>query len=274
MPELPEVETIKRDLVEKIFNKRIINIFVLDPRVIRNTDPKVFIQHCINKTISEISRQGKAIVIGFREKGYLVIQPMMTGQLICHNGRRDEGLEKATKIIFELSNDLYLNYNDQRLFGRIHFVKKLKEIAYFQTIGPDPLGPKFNFPWLKEALQKHKAPIKSLLMHQNFLAGIGNIYASEILFRSHIAPQRLANSLRQGEIRSLYKAIKNVLSEAIKSRGTSMRNYRDTDGKKGNFIHRIRVYGRENQRCPCCKTPITRIVLSGRSTFYCHQCQT
>ncbi len=271
MPELPEVETIKEDLKKKILNTCITKVEVYDSRVIRNCSLRIFNQSIKNKLISQVLRRGKAMIFKFNDGvGYLVIQPMMTGQLIL---AKKNVTTKFTKLTFELSNDQYLHYNDQRLFGRIQVVSDLKEIKYFCTLGPDPLSEDFHIEWLEGELKKRTMPIKSLLMNQNIISGIGNIYASEILFRSGINPRRPALSLNKKEITALYRATQAILKEAIRFRGTSMMNYRDGKGHRGRFLDRIKVYGRENEHCFRCEGLIQRLVLSGRSTFYCQNCQ-
>lgn len=278
MPELPEVETIRRDLVQRIVGLTIYDVAILDPRVIRYSSKAQFRRRCIKKTIVDISRRGKAIIIHFAPAGYVIVQPMMTGHLIYNQAgkksvARPEGPSPDTKIIFTLSNQSRLNYNDQRLFGRVQFVEDLTTVDFFRHIGPEPLGWEFTLDWLKSNLKKRKGPIKSLLMNQHFIAGIGNIYASEILFQSRINPQRPAPRLKQEEITSLHRATIDILNEAVSLRGTSMRNYRDLSGSPGNFMNRIKVYGRGQEECYLCKTLITKIVQAGRSTFYCRKCQ-
>ncbi len=267
MPELPEVETLKRDLQKKIIHKRIVRITVTDHRVIRRPRPRQFIRRLAGKTFSNITRRGKAIVLTFTDPGYLVIQLMMTGQLIY-----GKALTKA-KVQFHLSDSRCLNYNDQRLFGRLHFVRDLNEIKYLQSLGPDPLMGGLRVDDLKKALAARRAPIKSLLMNQNFMAGIGNIYASEILFGSRIHPQRPANTLAAQEIKVLSQTTASTLKEALRFRGTSLNTYRDLNGQKGKFLNRLKVYGREGEGCFQCQTPIARIVQAGRSTFFCRRCQ-
>ena len=198
---------------------------------------------------------------------------MMSGQLIYHERFVPEEKLKSTKITFKLSEACYLNYNDHRLFGRINAVKDLSELKFFQTIGPDPLESAFTPEWLKERLLKHKAPIKSLLMNQQFVAGIGNIYASEILFRSRISPLRAGCSLRRAEVLLLYQSTVDVLNEAICLRGSSMNTYRDVNNEKGGFMNRVQVYGREDEQCLHCGNFIRRIIQAGRSTFFCRRCQ-
>ena len=272
MPELPEVETIRRDLAEQVIGLTISAIQVLDDRVIRNCSARQFCRQCLGKTITTVTRRGKAIVIQFSPPGYAIIQPMMTGHLV-YDPVGEKVTDRDTKIVFTLSNQSRLNYNDQRLFGRIQYVDDLKKIEFFRHIGPEPLEKEFTVDWLKLNLEKSSGPIKSLLMNQHFIAGIGNIYASEILFRSRISPRRSARRLKREEIALLHRATVDILKEAVSLRGTSMRNYRDLSGTKGNFMNRIKVYGREQEKCLQCKTPITKIVQAGRSTFYCKRCQ-
>ena len=205
--------------------------------------------------------------------GYLVIQLKMTGQLIYGEDLKTIENLKETKVTFKLSDGHYLNYNDQRLFGRLSFVKRLEDHPYLQSIGIEPLSDGFNAEWLKKELKQRKTPVKMLLMKQEFLAGIGNIYASEILFHARIHPKKSARTLNVSQVQSLCVETKDILKRAIKFRGSSMRNYRDSFGEKGRFMSQIKVYGRENEACFNCKTPITRIVQGARSTFFCKKCQ-
>lgn len=231
MPELPEVETIARDLRRKILDQKIEDITVYDARV---------------------------------------IQLMMTGQLINSARPRQD---KVTKVSLRLSNGRYLHYNDQRLFGRLQVVDTLEQIPYFNKLGPEPLTNGFSPSWLAKKLKEKKVPIKALLMDHTFVAGIGNIYASEILFQSRINPKRPAHRLKKEDINKLHAATRKILTEAIRWRGTSMNTYRDANGEKGGFIRRIKVYGRENEDCSRCKTPLLKILQRGRSTFFCPRCQ-
>ncbi len=272
MPELPEVETIRRDLADNLLNLKIQEIQVLDSRVLRNCTKAEFIRRCTSKTIFQVFRRGKALVIQLKPAGYLVIQPMMTGHLIFFPSPTHAVLND-TKIVFTLSNQSRLNYNDQRLFGRIQFVENLQEVSFFRHLGPDPFDAVFTVDWLRANLKKRKGPIKPLLMNQNFIAGIGNIYASEILFQSAISPKQSACKINREKIQRLHQAVIDILQEAVSLRGTSMRNYRDLSGVQGNFKNRIKVYGRAQEQCPQCASTIVKIVQAGRSTFFCRKCQ-
>lgn len=272
MPELPEVETVKRDLIPYLLGQRINAIRILDARVIRGIPPKKFTEGLKGRIFKDISRRGKAIIFRLDNGQHLIVQLMMTGQLVHTKILPDIPL-KETKVIFELSNGTYLNYNDQRLFGRLSLIAKLENFKHFTLLGPEPFDVSFNPRFIKESLKKRSVAVKSVLMDHTFVAGIGNIYASEILFRSRIDPRRKANRIKSVEIESMHRMTLEVLDEAIRYRGSSMRNYRDGNGQKGKFNQLIKVYAREDEPCVSCTKPIIKIVQSGRSTFFCKQCQ-
>ena len=272
MPELPEVETVKRDISRYILGRSIKAVRVIDGRVIRGISIKAFANRLIGRKFVEISRRGKAIICRLDDEQLFVVQLMMTGQLV-YAASIPQNPPKETKVIFELSDASALNYNDQRLFGRLSLIKKLEDIKYFTILGPEPFDKSFNPQFMKDHLTRRSVPIKNALMDHTFVAGIGNIYASEILFRSRIDPRRRAHRLKLNEIECVHRVTREVLDEAIKFRGSSMRNYRDGDGKKGTFNKRIKVYAREDEPCESCRAPIVRIVQGGRSTFFCQSCQ-
>jgi len=269
MPELPEVETIRLDLQKSLPGLHITDIKIVDQRILKTNAPLSFIKQIKHKTFDAVIRRGKMLIIPFKEGGFLLVHLKMTGQLIYG----EKLTLKETKIVFCLSNGKYLNYNDQRLFGRLSFVPQLQEEPFLKMIGPEPFTDDFNHGWLSVQLKKRRIPIKTLLMDQHFIAGIGNIYASEILFDAKISPKKKSDRLSRSEINALHQATIRVLKEAIRFRGTSMRNYRDSNGEKGSFINRIKVYNKENKPCPVCSFEIKRIVQAGRSTFYCQRCQ-
>ena len=272
MPELPEVETVKRDLEQSVLGKTIHDIRILDARIIRDIQPARFKSVLKNKTIQNISRRGKAIIFNLRPGPFLIVQLMMTGQLVSLKKMPDV-LLKDTKVIFTLSNHSYLFYNDQRLFGRLSLIDDLNDFKHFRLLGPEPFDASFNPEFMRTAFENKTVAVKKVLLDHTFVAGIGNIYASEILFRSGIDPRRRAKSLKIQEIKLLHKEILEVLQEAIDHRGSSMRNYRDGQGEKGRFNERIRVYAREGDSCLKCGSPIMKIVQGGRSTFFCKKCQ-
>ncbi len=243
MPELPEVETIKRDLLGRLPGRVIEGVSVKDAMVVRSSSPGLFEKGIAGRKVTGVERRGKAVILKLSGDFSLVIQLVMTGQLVF--GRKSP----QARVSFRLSGGEYLNYNDQRRFGRLTLVRDLEELKFFRSLGPEPLSGAFNLKWFRKHLKKHKAPIKSLLMNQNFVAGIGNIYASEILFRCGIKPSRPADTLTSGEAAILRKTTVGVLREAIRFRGSSIHTYRDTKGEKGFFINRIKVYGKEKEEC-------------------------
>lgn len=280
MPELPEVETVVRDLRKKVKGLTILEVKIHDGRVVRE-NLQDFCRKLKGSTMTNVSRRGKAIIIetlGVRDwtleknssVSFLIVQLMMTGQMIYSSSCEPA---RDTKVTFRLSNGECLHYNDFRTFGRLQVVNALSEIGYFGRLGPEPLEKDFTFLWLKQALAKKTTPIKPLLLNHQFVAGIGNIYASEILFASRIHPLRRAGTLKDQEIVLLHRNIREILKEAIRFRGTSMNTYRDTKGEKGNFMNRIKVYGREKETCFSCPGLLAKTVQSGRSTFYCPSCQ-
>jgi formamidopyrimidine-DNA glycosylase len=267
MPELPEVETIVRDLNKSIQSKIISDVIVHDAFLLRQKSAD-FIHRLKKQAVAKITRRGKAIIIHLDSGEFLVIQLMMTGQLVF------DGMEdKHTRIRFVFSDVSRLLYNDQRRFGQLRVVAKLEEINHFNILGPEPFSKEFTPHFMRAAFQKKTRPIKNFLLDHTFVAGIGNIYACEILFRSRISPKRQAGRITMAEANTIHRNIVGVLKEAITHRGSSMRNYRDGAGQKGKFNERLAVYAREGLRCPRCQKPILRITQAGRSTFYCGHCQ-
>lgn len=267
MPELPEVETIVRDLSKSLRCKTFSKGIVHDAFVLRQ-GKEDFIRRIRGQAIEKITRRGKAVIVHLASGEFLVIQLMMTGQLIA-NGPKD----KHTRITFIFSDGSNLLYNDQRRFGQLRVVAKLSEIKHFGILGPEPFSKDFTFPYMREAFRKTIRPVKNLLLDHTFVAGIGNIYACEILFRSLVSPKRQARRVSPGKIQAIHRMITEVLKEAIAHRGSSMRNYRDGAGKKGRFNERLAVYARQGLPCPRCQKAIQRVSQAGRGTFYCAHCQ-
>jgi len=267
MPELPEVETIKRDLEKKILQYRFRRVEVIDPFILR-TPTAQFIQAFNDQSVRAVSRRGKALIIELSSGKFLIVQLMMTGQLVV-----DGVPDKHTHVIFHFIGDRTLLYNDQRKFGQLRMVNQLAEVKHFQLLGPEPFDQSFDAAYLFEHTRHSKRPVKTLLLDHTFVAGIGNIYACEILFRAKVSPTRLAGRLSLAQAKDIHHQIVEVLREAIAHRGSSMRNYRDASGQEGAFKKLIRVYAREGEPCVRCKSSIKRITQAGRSTFYCAKCQ-
>jgi formamidopyrimidine-DNA glycosylase len=273
MPELPEVETIVRDL-QSLIGKTFSDAVIHDVFLLRQK-PNDFIRRLKGQSIENITRRGKAVIMHLSSGEFLIVQLMMTGQLIaqCLPAGRQGQQDKHTRLTFNFSDESWLLYNDQRRFGQLRVVANLKEINYFNILGPEPFSQEFTPAFIRRAFGKTTRPIKNALLDHSFVAGIGNIYACEILFRSRISPRRQARRLSLAEIKTMHPTVIEVLNEAIRYRGSSMRNYRDGSGARGKFNERLAVYGREGLPCHRSHKPIQRIVQAGRSTFYCRRCQ-
>lgn len=271
MPELPEVETIKRDLEEVIIDQTIVKVDVFRPSVVKQPEINKFKSGLKNAQIKQVIRRGKLLVIEIQTKDnkalYLTVHLRMTGQMVYG------ALDKKARVSFKLSNGDFLCYNDQRTLGELRLVKDWKQLSVIAQMGPEPLSPEFKLNVFSEQLSKRSTKIKPLLLDQHFIAGIGNIYAAEALFLSKIMPDRTARSLKPGEVKALFKNIKQVLTKAIKCRGSSFSDYRDGHGQLGTFSQHFYVYGRKSQPCLVCKNKIQRIALGGRGTFFCSKCQ-
>jgi formamidopyrimidine-DNA glycosylase len=272
MPELPEVETICRDLLRLVRGLVFEDVRIIDRRVIRGGSGAFFHRSLVGRKIVDVRRRGKAVVLDLGGL-CLVVQPMMTGQLVARSGPAEDVLLKETKIVFLLSKRRQLLYNDQRLFGRLQIVAREEDLDYIRQLGPDPLDKNFTVEVLAERLRQRRPAIKTVLMDGRCIAGIGNIYASEILFRCGIDPCQSAMRLSMPQMMRLHKAVLEVLCEAVAMGGTTVRNYRSGDGQSGQFQNVVRVYGRDGQPCQVCGREIVRIVQSQRSTFYCSHCQ-
>ncbi len=271
MPELPEVETIKRDLEEVIINQTIIKVDVNRVSVVKQPEINKFKSGLKSAKIKQVIRRGKLLVIKTQTKDkktlYLTVHLRMTGQLVYGE------LDKKARVSFKLSNGNYLCYNDQRTLGELRLVPDWKQLSVVTKMGPEPLSSEFKLKLFAKLLAKRSAKIKPLLLDQHFIAGIGNIYAAEALFLSKIMPDRLACSLKPSEVKLLFKNIIQILTKAIKCRGSSFSDYRDGHGQLGTFSQHFNVYGRKSQPCLVCKNKIQRIALGGRGTFFCSKCQ-
>ena len=270
MPELPEVETIKRELEKTIINKKIVDVIVNNPKVIRGISEKKFIQELKNVKIKNIIRKGKLLIFGLNSGKYLTVHLKMTGQLIYPRlGRVSQG--KITRVSFKFSDKKIMDFNDLRLFGELKIVDDWRELKFIQELGPEPF--EINAKQFKELLKNRKTKIKVLFMDQKFISGIGNLYANEALFKAKIDPRRPANKLSNKEKELLFKEIKNILSKAIKYGGSSVDDYVRVSGNKGDYVKYLQVYDRAGEKCFRCKGIIKRIALSGRGTYFCPNCQ-
>jgi formamidopyrimidine-DNA glycosylase len=261
MPELPEVETVVRTLRPAIVGRRILNAEFLQLRVLRGS-PHATTKALVGRRIKSIERHGKFIAIRL-DRGYLVIHLGMTGKLLVNAEST-----KWTHAIFTLDHGI-LHYDDQRQFGRIEYGVELPDRV--AALGPEPL--EVTLADFATRLRARSSPVKAVLLNQAVVRGIGNIYADEALFRAGVHPKRAAASLGKDRIERVYNAMREVLAEAIESRGSSVSNYVDADGRKGSFQLAHRVYRRTGEPCISCGTKIKRTVLVQRGTHFCPKCQ-
>jgi formamidopyrimidine-DNA glycosylase len=276
MPELPEIETIKRYLEEDVIGRKIKDVKILNKKSFFGDKKKI-----LNSKILKIERKGKMLIfrldadkrrltrinsIGLN----LVFHLKLTGQLIFLNFLRNSEIKKYTRVIFILDKG-FLIFNDVRKFGWIKVLDDEDLSKELSKIGKEPFD--LNFKYLKEIFSKTKRPIKIVLMEQGKIAGLGNIYANEALFLSKIHPLKPANKLKDSEIKNLLSAIKKVIKKAIKLQGTSFRFYVKPDESKGSYQEEFLVYQRKDKKCLRCKSKIKYIKIGGRGTFYCTRCQ-
>ena len=285
MPELPEVEVVKKSLLSKIIKLKVKRVKVKNVNLRYKIDKKS-INLLKNKKILSIKRVSKYILINFSDDITLISHLGMTGRFYIEEKKKILRssfyynnlikLKKHDHIIFIFNNSLKVIYNDIRKFGFLLITKtsRLDNYIPFIKLGPDPLKKEFSFKYFKKKINK-KIKIKDLLMNQSFVSGLGNIYVNEILFKSKINPYFLVNNLKDAHIRKIIKYTKNILQKAIRHGGSSIKDFHSFDGEKGNYQEKFYVYGKTGFQCSSkdCKALISKVVISQRATFYCPICQ-
>ena len=262
MPELPEVETVARSIAALV-GRRIVSAEFRSLRVLRGGDPDAMAAGLAGKRIAGVKRYGKFIVVPLDGGSYLLVHLGMTGRLLLGGP-----VGKHTHAVLTLDEGVLL-FDDSRQFGSFQLSEEFP--ARVARLGPEPL--EVSLEDFAAALKRHKTRIKSLLLNQRFLRGVGNIYADEALFRAGIHPAALANRLRGDRPRRLYEALQEVLREAIEAGGSSISDYVDAQGRKGFFQFSHRVYQRTGEPCVRCGTPIRRMIITQRSSHFCPRCQ-
>ncbi len=270
MPELPEVQTVINYLNSKVLNQKIVDIKVNKEKFLKNISKNEFINKLKNQEIKFIERIGKYLIFNISNNLFMVVHLRMEGKFFV-----DSELEnrKHDYIIFKLENNSYLTYNDSRQFGTFHICHDLNNLKEVKKIAIDPLDEKFNFDYLKPILNKSKKNIKILLLDQEIISGIGNIYASEILFDAKINPFKNANELNDQEISSLIDSSKRILKLALKYNGTTIHSFSFGENKTGEFNKHLKVVYQHDKPCINCKNKIIRTKQGSRSTYYCEHCQ-
>lgn len=274
MPELPEVQTIVDDLNKKIKGETIADFWSDWNKGIRMPFAK-FAAAIKNKKIVKVDRVGKNILVKLAGGKTIIVHLRMTGALIMQRGKHNIELDKHVHHIFYFKSGKVLEFSDVRKFGSLELaeVGLEAESKSMRNLGIDVLNKKFTFKKFDDVLDSRKTNIKQLLLDQTKIAGIGNIYANEILFVAGVSPRRKAKSLHAEEKRKIFQAIAKIIRKAIKMRGTSISDYRDAGGKQGQFQKMLKVYGRAGKKCAKCGTIIERSVIGQRSTFHCPICQ-
>jgi len=263
MPELPEVETIRRDIEPFVRNRAIKAVGAIRAKnVLKGIGAKGLERALKGQRIERVERRGKYLIFKLASGNCLIIHLGMTGRIL-------KAPDRFVKVTFNLSNGKSFYFSDIRMFGKVSFSKTYPVLK----LGPEPLADDFTPARFFEMLKGRRGNLKALLLNQKFLAGVGNIYASEALYLAGISPKRRAGSLKFAEMKKLHKALRQVLLAGIKYRGTSISDYQDASGRSGGYQHRLKVYDQEGRPCKKCKTKIRRIVIGQRSTFFCPRCQ-
>ncbi len=269
MPELPEVETTVRALRPYLVNRTIVYVQNKWPRHVALPSLPEMQMRLHGRTITAISRRAKYLVFSLTDDETLIIHLKMSGRLLVVD--RDEPADKHVHTVFGLDNGQELRFWDQRKFGRVYLVRDPQQVL--SGLGPEPLAADFTVERLAERLHGRRRVLKPLLLDQTFVAGIGNIYADESLFYARLHPRRTADSLKEPEVSALYAAIQKSLNLGIEREGASIDLYVKPDGSKGDMQNAVAVFRRTGQPCLQCGSPVQRIILGGRSTHFCPNCQ-
>lgn len=274
MPELPETETIARDLEAQVRGALITSVEVRKPDVLRFVNAPELSNRVIGAKIDRAWRRAKLVVLDLSTADRLVIQPRFTGALLIDAGDLPDEERRYSTVEFHLEDERSLHYRDIRRLGTVTLMSPELFARYTARLGIEPLDPLFTAEHLSALLRASSQAVKKLLMDQHAIAGIGNIYANEALFRARIDPSRSGRRIKAEEAAALHSSIVAVLSESIAARGTSFRDYRDARGARGRFVEQLAVYGRAGHACPRCGARLIGThAIDGRMTVLCARCQ-
>lgn len=273
MPELPEVESVRQGLEQLVVGKRIEAVTVLWENIIKDPSVDVFKRKIVGQRIESVGRRGKFLLFELTSDR-LISHLRMEGKFKVEAS--DAPLTKHTHVLFSLDDGTDLRYLDVRKFGKMSLTPNLSAFDHpsLKELGPEPFEESLTVEQLQRFLNKRQRSIKSCLLDQKMVAGIGNIYADEILFRSHIHPERQANTLTMKEVTTLREAIVSIMTQAVASGGTTIRTYANAYGQEGSYQSQLMVYGKQGEPCPRCHTPIVKGKVAQRGTHYCPVCQT
>jgi formamidopyrimidine-DNA glycosylase len=272
VPELPEVETVRAQLEPVLTGRRFERVEIHDPRLVRPYEPAEVVAELEGERVAAVERRGKYLIVRFESDRVLLIHLRMTGSL-CHSSSGLDG-DRHRRAVVRLDDGSDVAYRDVRRFGTWLLLEPGELAPYLATrVGEEPLDVLFTAARLGASLAKRRAPIKSALLDQRTLAGLGNIYVDEALWRARINPLRPAESIDRTELRRLHRAIRTTLEAGIARQGSTLRDYALPDGGSGSMQDEFKVYGRGGEPCDRCGTPIAKTRLGGRGTWFCPQCQ-
>jgi formamidopyrimidine-DNA glycosylase len=274
MPELPETETIARDLDAEVRGATITGVHVHRADVLREMDARELARRATGARIERAWRRAKLVVLDLSTGDRLVVQPRFTGGVLVDAGQLDEREHRFLRVTLDLDDGRRLHYRDIRCLGTVALMGAERFAAYAGALGTEPLDPAFSAAHLSELVRGSRQAVKKLLMDQRRLVGVGNIYANEALWRARIHPGRAGGSLSAAEVRRLRDAVVGVLEESIRFRGTSFRDYVDGRGERGSFVERLAAYGRAGEPCLRCGRALENThEIDGRQTVFCPHCQ-
>jgi formamidopyrimidine-DNA glycosylase len=273
MPELPEVETIRQQLEPHLVGRRFDRVEILDPRLVRPFEPVAVAAELEGEEVSALERRGKYLIVRFESGRALLMHLRMTGSL-RHAAKGTLADDPHRRAVVNLDDGSDVAYRDVRRFGTWQLLEPGELEPYLeQRLGVEPLERTFTARGLAERVEGRRAPIKAALLDQRTVAGLGNIYVDEALWRAQVHPLRPAGTLDADELARLTRSIRDALKAGVKRQGASLRDYSTPDGGRGRMQDRFRVYGREGRPCQRCGTPIDKIRIAGRGTWYCPNCQ-
>jgi formamidopyrimidine-DNA glycosylase len=273
VPELPEVETIVRELNRTVVGRRIEGVRIFRDDALGDQPRAEFRRRLIGRTIAAVGRRGKFLVFRLEPPMHLVAHLRMTGKFVFIRAPARSARTPHHRVWFELDGGDLLAFQDLRCFGTLAALEQAEAWPGLAKLGPEPLSPRFSAGVLGAALAESRAPLKHWLMDQTRVAGLGNIYVAEILFAARLSPLLPADRVAPSQVARLHRAVRRVLRQAIGKNGTTISDFRRVDDRTGEFQRFLKVYGRAGEPCTACKTPIVAIRQQQRSTFYCPRCQ-
>jgi formamidopyrimidine-DNA glycosylase len=274
VPELPETETIARDLDRAISGTTIVDVRVTRRDVLREVDSRQLRRRVIGTVIGKSWRRAKLVVLDLSSGDRIVVQPRFTGALLIDAGDLPDAERRYSTVEFMLDGSRSLHYRDIRRLGTVSLMDERRFANYSGALGVEPLDAAFTIQRLSDILRASRQAVKRVLMDQRRLVGVGNIYANEVLWRAGIDPSRPAATLATGEVACLHAELRDLLTAAVDARGTSFRDYRDAAGERGSFAQQLQAYGRDGEPCRRCgRRLVVTHEIDGRSTVFCWECQ-